>query len=191
LIAAAAHGAASGGWPVFAPLRELGAAPLGLLAFAPFMLVFGPLPEELGWRGYALEPLQRGLGPLRAAMLLGVVHALWHLPLFFMEGSYQHSLGVLNISFWRFMANVLVLSIVMTWLFNRTRQSTLAMIIFHFADNLTGELFDLPEPAEWLRMGLYALIAACLVAATRGQLGYRRAIRRYKGARRDRKSWTP
>lgn len=77
LLAAVTHAMSGGGWPSFAPLVGLAAAPLGLLPLVLFVLLFGPLPEELGWRGYALEPLQRSLGPLPAALLLGAVWAVW------------------------------------------------------------------------------------------------------------------
>lgn len=41
----------------------------------------GPLGEEPGWRGYALPQLQTGRAPLGAAFILGLLVALWHVPL--------------------------------------------------------------------------------------------------------------
>ena len=53
---------------------------VGLLA-----VVFGagPLGEELGWRGYLQPRLIDRWRPLRASVVLGIVWAFWHLPLFF------------------------------------------------------------------------------------------------------------
>ncbi len=45
-----------------------------------FVFVFGPLPEEMGWRGVALDRLQSVLSPLNASLLLGAIWSIWHLP---------------------------------------------------------------------------------------------------------------
>lgn len=60
--------------------------------FAPYLLLmvfFGGGQEELGWRGYILDPLEERLGPWLANLVLGVVWAVWHLPLFFIPGASQ------------------------------------------------------------------------------------------------------
>jgi membrane protease YdiL (CAAX protease family) len=49
------------------------------------MLLFplsGAFGEELGWRGFALPRLLEGRSPLSATLLLGVLVAAWHAPLF-------------------------------------------------------------------------------------------------------------
>ncbi len=61
-------------------------------AFPPYLLLmifFGGGQEELGWRGYILDPLEERLGPWLGNLVLGVVWAVWHLPLFFIPGSTQ------------------------------------------------------------------------------------------------------
>ena len=68
--------------------------PWSFLPFGVFTLVFGPLPEELAWRGYALDGLQMQWKALTASIVLGAAWTVWHLPLFFIEGSYQHGLGL-------------------------------------------------------------------------------------------------
>jgi len=60
--------------------------PLILIPFVVFVFFFGPLPEELGWRGYALDGLRVRSNGLIASLILGVVHAAWHIPLFYIEG---------------------------------------------------------------------------------------------------------
>ncbi|MFC7226248.1 CPBP family glutamic-type intramembrane protease [Salinirubellus salinus] len=58
------------------------------LAFLVVTVLFGPLPEELGWRGYLLDPLLDRYGALRASLGVGGLWAVWHLPLFFLAGTY-------------------------------------------------------------------------------------------------------
>lgn len=166
---AAVAGLAGGADP--ARLQGLLADPLALAGFLAFTLVFGPLPEEAGWRGYALPALQPRLGALAAALAIGAAHAAWHLPLFAIEGTYQADLGVGTPAFWRFLATLVFISVVATWLFEATRGSTLSAVLLHFSDNACGEVAGLSGTAEWLRFALWGLLALALVAATRGRLG--------------------
>lgn len=49
--------ATGGSMPALATAARLLSDPLALAQFAVFALIFGPLPEELGWRGYVLDRL--------------------------------------------------------------------------------------------------------------------------------------
>ena len=61
--------------------------PLAVVPFAVFLLLFGPVPEELAWRGYALEQLQQRCNGLISSVMLGGLWTVWHVPLFFLTGS--------------------------------------------------------------------------------------------------------
>ena len=54
------------------------------------LLILGPLSEELGWRGYALERLQLRWNALTSSLILGVIWSLWQLPLFYIVGTSQY-----------------------------------------------------------------------------------------------------
>ena len=93
------------------------------------LLILGPLSEEIGWRGYALGRLQTQWNELTSSLIVGLVWALWHLPLFMMMGTSQHELGIPFIAFLvGFMAN----SILYTWLYNNTKQSIWSAILLHW-----------------------------------------------------------
>jgi uncharacterized protein len=138
--------------------------PLSIISFVLFILVFGPLPEELGWRGYALPRLLVRWNALQASLVLGFIWALWHLPLFFIVDTYQHGLGVFTAPFWLFNLSLIVTSVLYTWIFNNTSGSTLSAILFHFSQNFTGELLDLSIRAEFVNFFLtFALVILVLI----------------------------
>lgn len=84
-----------------------------MLASMAFMLVLGPV-EELGWRGVVLPLLQRRLAPIWAALILGLIWGVWHLPAFFLSGTPQSDWGFLP-----FFIGAVCLSVIVTPLFSR------------------------------------------------------------------------
>jgi membrane protease YdiL (CAAX protease family) len=118
-----------------------------------------PFIEELGWRGYVLDRLQERRTALVSSLILGVVWSLWHLPLFFIQGSYQAGLGVGTLAFWSFMVGIVPLTVIFTWIFNNTVRSTLAVILFHSMVNFTGESIALTVRADTYATLLWILAA--------------------------------
>lgn len=152
-----------------AALAQIGKAVAPLLATpsAIFPLVlwtvcFGPIPEELGWRGYALDRLQARWNALAASLILGAIWALYHLPLFYMKDTYHNVQGAWSLWFWLFMAEVVAMAVLFTWIFNNTRRSTLAAILFHFVLNLTAQLVNV-TPRTNVYATLLWIVAAIVV----------------------------
>jgi membrane protease YdiL (CAAX protease family) len=129
-------------------LSTMMGTPSALLLFAIFTLLFGPLPEEMAWRGYALKNLLLKNNALTASLMIGIVWTLWHLPLFGIPGTYQQGLGFGTQQFWLYMLDKIPQSIFMTWIFVNNRRSTISAILFHFMINFMGELIDLSLRAE-------------------------------------------
>jgi CAAX protease family protein len=146
-------------------------AALGVpLATAITMVAFSIFPgsamgEEIGWRGYALPRLQSRGTALRASLVLGVLTALWHLPLW-LRGAPTHPLSL----YLPFAVQVVAYAVIYSWLYNGTRGSLLLAVLFHAAANAPLTLILLPLGAEplpiifWLISGLTVLWAAVVVA---------------------------
>lgn len=137
-------------------------APLSIIPSILFATLI-PFIEELGWRGYVLDRLQAKWSALLSTLILGSVWSLWHLPLFFVEGTYQANLGVGTLEFWVFMIGVIALSFPFTWIYNNTRRSTLAVILFHAMVNFTGEVIAITERADVIATTLWIVAAAGIV----------------------------
>lgn len=117
-------------------------SPQMTLAYAINLLFFGPIPEELGWRGIAFPELQKKFGFIIAVSLLGFMWAIWHLPLFLVKGTYQYQLGLFTPLFWSFMFGIFFHSVIYGVVYNQTNKSILAVILLHYFVNLTGETFE-------------------------------------------------
>jgi len=102
-----------------------------------FVLVLGGGQEELGWRGVALPRLQAACGGTVASLVIGVVWAVWHLPLFAIPASSQYGQAFLP-----YAVAVLASSVVLTWLFNATGGSVLLAMVFHASVNASSSLWQ-------------------------------------------------
>jgi uncharacterized protein len=101
----------------------------------------GGANEEWGWRGFALEPMQRRWNPLIASLILGVIWGCWHIPLFFIENTGQYHMSLLV-----FMLAAPGSSILHTWFFNRTGKKLLAAWLFHAILGTAWEVFPIVQP---------------------------------------------
>lgn len=79
----------TGNFPDFETTKTFLANPFNLIFFMISTFVVGPLPEELGWRGIALERLQKQRNALLSTLIVAFFWIIWHLPLFFMEGTFR------------------------------------------------------------------------------------------------------
>lgn len=63
-------------------LKAILANPLTFFPLIILSFMSGPFSEELGWRGFALDPLLDSFGFTKTSVILGLVWAVWHLPLY-------------------------------------------------------------------------------------------------------------
>lgn len=139
-------------------------APSTIFPFVLGVLIYGPFPEELGWRGYALDQLQARWNALASSLILGAIWALWHVPLFFIKDTLFYSQGAGSLWFWLFVAVVIPTAVIYTWIFNNTRRSTLAAILFHFMSNVAYELANVTDRTNLYSSLLWILAAIAVVA---------------------------
>ena len=128
-----------------------------LTAFAMALLIpgFGGAWEEPGWRGYAVPRLQSGRTALRAALMLGLLIAGWHLPLI-----------VVGQVIWTDIIQILGAVIVFNWLFNNSRGSVLIIMLSHAMNNtvwsmLTSNVVAEPDLAQ---QAVLQAVTWCLTA---------------------------
>jgi membrane protease YdiL (CAAX protease family) len=107
-----------------------------LLAVFANNLIQGPLGEELGWRGFVLNELQKKFSSLKSAIIVGAVWGFWHAPLWFIASGYEGIQLVQYIIF--FMVSIISLSIIMTVFYNLTHNLVITMIIHQFFNYFTA-----------------------------------------------------
>lgn len=113
--------------------------PLMLLLVLMISLISGPLNEEFGWRGYALDKLLLRFGFFGASAILGSIWGIWHLPWYFTPGQAQYNL--LQDSVFHaimFIPSVTMLSSWVTFVYIKTKRSILAGALVHMFSNLIG-----------------------------------------------------
>lgn len=118
-------------------------------------LFMGPLGEELGWRAFLYPIITQRFGWLASAFIVGVIWALWHLPLWFIESPQS------EIPFWVFFLNVLMLSVIMSIIMNYSEGSIIFVVLLHLFFNVSlavVELLDVDTQSEYLKFSLYLYI---------------------------------
>ena len=144
---------AAGTWPRF------GTVPLYIIPFAILISTPGQSGEEIGWRGYALPRLAARLGLGWASIILGIIWACWHLPLFFLPNSDTY-----HQSFVVYITQVTAISVAMAWLWERTGRSLLLIMLMHAAVNNTQDIIPAAVPGGTKTFGLSASPISWLAA---------------------------
>jgi uncharacterized protein len=137
---------------------------VGPLAFLVVGMLAGAA-EEPAWRGYGQAALQDRLPVVTASLIVGVLWAAWHLPMFWLEGTYQHGLGVGTSGFWTFLGVLVVSSPIYAWLVNASGHVVFAAVLFHAAGNVAGELIA-DAGADILVLSVTGIVALLLVRAS-------------------------
>ncbi len=153
-----------------------------LLLYLPLLvlqMVTTGLAEEPGWRDYALVRHQRLHGPFVGTLILSLLWAGWHFPLFLT--AWGAGIGGANPrTILLFVLFCILISVVITWIFNRTRESLPLAIVVHASNNTFASLllitmFTTLDPSrDVLTGGIigYGVLALVIIVATRGKLGY-------------------
>src|SRR5829696_2386720 len=128
-----------------------------VLTFFPVFFVFA-VGEEVGWLGYAIDPMQDRWGALKASTVLGSVWALWHLWPYIQTGN-----GPAWVM-WQSLGSI-PLRILIVWLYNNTGKSIFAGILFHAMVNVSE--FSIPNYGShydpFISCIIFALVAAIVV----------------------------
>lgn len=131
--------------------------------FLPYLLLmifFGGGQEEFGWRGYALPRMEKRLGLWLANILLGIMWALWHLPLWFIPGTSQTYMH-----FGGFILLTVGYSFLFSWIREISGNRPFSGLFVHGVANAFVPLtpvivlqLDVPQPRFWLWVCLTFLV---------------------------------
>ena len=102
--------------------------PASILLFAAFLVA--ALGEEIGWSGYAIDPMQARWSALQASVLLGLFWAAWHIIAMVQTGQSAPWIA------WGCL-DMVATRVIMVWIYNNTRRTVLAVVFFHAIANLS------------------------------------------------------
>jgi uncharacterized protein len=102
--------------------------PASLFLFVAFLVA--ALGEEIGWSGYAIDPLQHRWTALAAAVLLGAIWAAWHIIAMIQAGQSAPWIA------WGCL-DMVATRVIMVWLYNNTARAVIAVVLLHAIANLT------------------------------------------------------
>ncbi len=103
-----------------------------LILFVAFFIF--AIGEELGWMGYAVDPMQDRWSALTTSIILGLVWAIWHYP-----SLIQADRTLTWIAWWSL--RTVGLRILIVWLYNNTGRSLFGVILFHAMLNVSDISF--------------------------------------------------
>jgi membrane protease YdiL (CAAX protease family) len=134
--AAVIAGAALGkSWADLADMGEFSGLPVVTVPVMALLLVATGYAEEAGWRGFAAHELLKTRSLLWAAVVIGLLWALWHIPSMFLIDSYRQ-MGMTLVPM--FTLGMVSGSIVLAWLYRGSGGSVLLVALWHGFFNLVS-----------------------------------------------------
>lgn len=155
-------------------------------SYLPAILIFPAIihwGEEPGWRGFAQWRMQDAYGPLRASLIIGLLHGVWHLPAFLLKsgpmamGPFDPQWFVVDV------LDIMVTAVILAWIFNLARGSILVAVLSHTGLNAADAWTSALLPRELLtqlnlwhmryaQLAILVVMALVVILITKGRLGY-------------------
>lgn len=127
------------GYPVksFDLVNGISSIPISFLIALPF----GPMGEELGWRGYLLPKMMTKYSALKSSILVGLAWGLWHLASFTFPGAALPGfMGMSLLSIGVYFCYTIAESLVFTFIYLRTKASVFIAILLHAFFNASSNI---------------------------------------------------
>lgn len=120
--------------------------------------------EELGWRGYGFESLEQKFNFFYASLIFSFLWSAWHLPLSFVNNSYQYVIFQENILHGiNFYLSIIPLGFIISWMWIKNSRNIPMAIAFHYIINLSQEAFEITQATKMIQTFILTLIAVYIV----------------------------
>ncbi|MDD5929322.1 MAG: type II CAAX endopeptidase family protein [Spirochaetales bacterium] len=133
-------------------------------AFATIFLA--AVLEEVGWRGYGEDAIAQYHSWFKESVIFGFVWACWHIPLFWIPGTYHYEIREMNILYMlNFLVSVVPMGFITTWVYVKNGRSMLSSIIFHLFINFMQEKIAMTQTTKCVET-LVVFVAATFIVLT-------------------------
>ena len=135
-----------------------------LSAFATILLA--AILEEVGWRGYGEDAIAEYHSWFKESIIFGFVWAAWHLPLFWIPGTYHYEIREMNVLYMiNFLVSVAPMGFITTWVYVKNGRSMLSSIIFHIFINFMQEKIAMTQTTKCVET-IAVVVAATIIVLT-------------------------
>ena len=135
------------------------------IAGAFITITIASIIEEVGWKGYCEDSIGNYMDWFWESMIFGVLWSLWHLPLIFIQGTYQAGLMVNPLYVINFFVSGIPMGFVITWVYLESDRSILACMIFHFFVNFMQEKIALTPETKCLETIVITAVTVIIILA--------------------------
>ena len=144
---------------------------------AMMTITLAAILEEIGWRGYGEDSIAQYNSWFKESIIFGFVWALWHLPLFWIPGTYHFEIRELNnLYMFNFFISVIPMGFVTTWVYVKNGRSMLASILFHLFINFIQEKIAMTPDTKCIETICVTVAAIIIVLTNRDMFFEKRHI---------------
>ena len=130
-------------------------------------ILFASIIEEVGWKGYCEDSIGDYMNWFWESMIFGALWSLWHLPLIFIQGTYQAGLMVNPLYVINFFVSGIPLGFIITWVYLVSDRSILACMVFHLFVNFMQEKIAMTPETKCVETLVVTAATIVIVLANR------------------------
>ncbi len=146
--------------------------------FSAFLtIILASVLEEVGWRGYGEDSIAQYCSWFKESIIFGFVWALWHLPLFWIQGTYHYEIREMNVLYMiNFFVSVVPMGFITTWVYVKNGRSMLSSILFHLFVNFMQEKIAMTQTTKCVQTLMVTVAATIIVLTNRDMFFEKRHV---------------